>query len=144
MPFAFPEAWEYAVVDPEVAELFGDASVVDLPRDKFANVGFRFGPPDGGRFRVAPATPSVGPVVRRPRVLPDLLCPCGVMFRPRRNTTVYCSDPCRRKYVGLMPIVCSGCGVEFRPKRSEVMFCSRPCSNRATAANRRKKCGRQS
>lgn len=136
MPFDFPESWEYASVDPEIAELFGESSVVEFPRDQFSNVGFRFGDPDGGRFRVSPEKSVAEPVVRKPRVLPDLLCPCGATFRPRRGTTVYCSNPCRKKYVGLMPIRCKMCDVAFKPKRSEVLFCSRPCSNRATAAKR--------
>jgi hypothetical protein len=139
MSVAIPEGWEYWVADPEIAEVLGESSAVEFSRDAFANIGFRFGRPDGGRFRVSPERPSAGPVERRPRVLPDVVCPCGSAFRPRRATTVYCSNPCRKKYVGLMPIRCAGCNVEFRPKRAEVMFCSRPCSNRATAASRPKR-----
>jgi hypothetical protein len=144
MSVTFPEEWEYRVVDPEIAEVLGDVIAVEFPRGKFANVGFRFGDPDGGRLRMAPERPASPQVVRRPRVLPDLVCPCGLTFRPRRGTTVYCSNPCRRKYVGLTPIRCAWCRSSFRPKRSEVMFCSRACACRSTAANRGTKCAVQS
>lgn len=126
MPEVIDPAWEYWVPDPEIEEVMGGRSEVDLLGDHHVPAinGYQIARrhPNLVHTHLAPEKPTRPPARKR---RPPQTCPrCGETFYPPTRGQVYCSRACF--VTPARP--CETCKTVFTPKASNRgRFCSRKC-----------------